>query len=124
MAGRGPAPKPAHLRQRRNRKPGAAVLIVANPIPEGHIPPLEHARGATLHTATLEWWEDVWTSPVASEYLWSDVHGLTMLAHMIDQYWTSRDVKIAREIRMQCKAFGLTPLDRARLGAPMPATSR
>ena len=28
MGGRGPAPKPEHLRKRRNRKAGACVLIV------------------------------------------------------------------------------------------------
>ncbi len=71
------------------------------------------------HSLTVAWWGDVWASPMASEYLAADRHGLFRLAMLVDDYWLAssptgrRD--LAGEIRLQGQAFGLTPLDRRRL---------
>lgn len=67
------------------------------------------------HALTLTWWRDVWKSPMAAEFLDQDVHGLFVLAELVDQFWYSPDSKLAAEIRQQRMCFGLTPIDRRRL---------
>ncbi|HEV8065630.1 MAG TPA: hypothetical protein VGP46_12385 [Acidimicrobiales bacterium] len=73
------------------------------------------------HPATVAWWEAIWTSPMAPEYDASDIHGLYLLADLIDCYWMADMVKgmtkkeLAAEIRLQRQCFGLTPIDRRRL---------
>jgi hypothetical protein len=71
------------------------------------------------HELTGPWWEDVWSSPMAAEYLAADRHGLFRLAVLVDDYWLagspSARRELAGEIRLQGQAFGLTPLDRRRL---------
>lgn len=52
---------------------------------------------------------------MAHEFLDADVHGLFMLADLIDQYWRDPSKDLAGEIRLQRQSFGLTPLDRRRL---------
>lgn len=116
MAGRGPAPKPAHMRQRRNRKAGAAVLTAPeNP----RVPELTSPDGREWHPMTLRWWERVWESPMANEYLPSDVDGLERLAVLVDDFYlatsASNRKELLQEIRLQEARFGLSPVDRSRL---------
>lgn len=117
-----PTPKPAHLRQRRNRTPGAATLptpesAAKNKVPE--LPPREK-QTENWHTKVVEWWHAVWTSPMATEYLESDVRGgLYELAELKQVFWTAENGKArliaAAEIRLQEVRFGLSPIDRRRL---------
>lgn len=109
----GPAPKPAGTRARRNKATTNATLkadaaIVAPELPE-----------RDWHPMTLEWWRDLWASPMAPEYDDSDRHGLFKLALLQDDFWTAetaRDRKEASaEIRLQEQRFGLSPIDRRRL---------
>ena len=65
---------------------------------------------------TRAWWKDTWRSPMAAEFLRADVHGLYILAELVDAFWTDpEDLKLAAEIRQHRMAFGLTPIDRRRL---------
>lgn len=68
---------------------------------------------------TLAWWADVWASPMAPEFEASDVHGLFMLALLVDDFWSadapSARMSLAAEIRHQSQRFGLSPIDRRRL---------
>lgn len=112
MAGRGPAPKPSHLRQRRNKKPGAAQLKA----PESpKVPRLQNPDGRKWHRMTRAWWRNVWTSPMASEFLPSDVDGLNRLAILVDEFNHRPNYKLMSEIRLQEARFGLSPVDRSRL---------
>jgi len=53
---------------------------------------------------------------MAAEFLRADVHGLYILAELVDAFWTDpEDLKLAAEIRQHRMAFGLTPIDRRRL---------
>jgi hypothetical protein len=65
---------------------------------------------------TLAWWKDVWHSPMAEEFVDTDKHALFRLALLIDQYWVLQNKELAAEIRLEQQAFGLTPIDRRRLG--------
>ena len=114
----GPAPKPAHLRQRRNKKSGAATL----PPPEDRknkAPALQNPDKRKFHKLTRQWWSRVWESPMAGEYLPTDIDGLARLAILIDNYYQNPADKKAKEvlgeIRLQEARFGLSPVDRSRL---------
>jgi hypothetical protein len=111
---RGSPPKPAGTRRRRNRASTAREL---SPAPTASGPELPAERD--WHTLTARWWADVWSSPMAGEYLDADVHGLFRLAVLVDDYWRAETPTarkdLAGEIRLQGQAFGLTPLDRRRL---------
>ena len=56
---------------------------------------------------------------MAPEFLEADVHGLFLLAELEDDFHKAerpRDrVELAKEIRLQRQAYGLTPIDRRRL---------
>ncbi len=118
---RGPNPKPDHLRQRRNKTPGAAQLGTVEAALENEVPPMpQRADGESWHPMVCDWWESVWKSPMASEYLDADMKGgLYLLADLYQARWMTTDtselVKLAAEIRLQAVGFGLTPIDRSRL---------
>ena len=123
MAGRGPAPKPAHLRQRRNKKAGAATLPAPAEQSEQaekiKVPTLQNPDKRKFHRLTRAWWKRVWSSPMASEFLPTDIDGLARLAILVDEYYKHPEGKKAKEllgeIRLQEARFGLSPVDRSRL---------
>jgi hypothetical protein len=112
VAGRGPAPKPAHLRQRTNRKAGATVIEAAV---GGAIPELMHPGGEAWHPGTIAAWREFFESPMASQWLPTDITGLVMLAVCYDRFYKTGDIEFLKEIRLQRPHYGLTPLDRSRL---------
>lgn len=52
---------------------------------------------------------------MAPEFHESDVHGLLILAVLVDEFWLDPTKELASEIRLQRQCFGLTPMDRRRL---------
>lgn len=110
MAGMGAVPKPADRRRRRNKTSTARTLSVVHDV---EAPPLP--KGRKWHRQTLAWWRDVWASPMAPEYDSSDLHGLYLLAVLVDGFWQSPSKELAAEIRLQRQCFGLSPIDRRRL---------
>ncbi|MFI6813757.1 hypothetical protein ACIBG7_15155 [Nonomuraea sp. NPDC050328] len=104
-----PAPKPAHMRQRRNKASTSAKLQADPKLRAPELPERE------WHPMTLAWWADVWASPMAPEFDASDRHGLFVLAVLIDEFWTKPSKDLAGEIRLQRQSFGLSPIDRRRL---------
>lgn len=122
MAGRGQAPKPAHLRQRTNRKPGAGVIEAPKRPRLPEIPNPGHRDPETKTLIPIEWhpltlrsWKNAWKSPMASRWLESDIDGLGRVALLWETYYRGGDAKILAEIRLQEQRFGLSPLDRSRL---------
>lgn len=116
MAGRGPAPKKKTTRQRRNKTSTNSTLIESSPLGNGRPPALgRRPDRRPWRDQVKSFWSDVWHSPMAPEYTQSDVHGLLMLADLIQQYWDDPCPQIASEIRLQRQCYGLTPIDRRRL---------
>jgi len=109
---KGPPPKPAHLRQRKNRTSTAAVLRAEG---EGRKRAPSLPKDREWHSMTLAWWRDVWHSPMAAQFVKADAHGLYRLAVLVDRFWLEPTTTLAGEIRQQQAAYGLTPLDRRRL---------
>lgn len=64
---------------------------------------------------TLDWWDEIWASPMAGEWCEADVHGLYRVAVMVDQFWVNPTASRHAEIRQAQQAYGLTPYDRRRL---------
>ena len=112
---RGRRPKPTALRQRRNRVPGAARLVVDPGLEVRFDLPAARADGAAWHRLTRVWWASVGQSPMAGEMLPVDVHGLVMLAELVDRFHRTPSGALAAEIRLQRACFGLSPMDRTRL---------
>jgi hypothetical protein len=108
-----PIPKPAATRQRRNRTTTQAVLE-APPAQRVDLPP----RDPTYHSMTLRWWATIWDSPMAAEWVDADTPGLIALAKLVDAFWVAAPgdaPKIAAEIRLQQREYGLSPLSRRSL---------
>jgi hypothetical protein len=116
----GPQPKPSGLRQRRNRESTRSLLPTEAQAAGSEVPKLP-ALGAKekWHPMVTQWWDAVWTSPMASEYLAADKEALYMLARLHQDFWNADSQKdrqqCAAEIRMQGVRFGLSPIDRRRL---------
>ena len=110
----GPQPKHPSTRARRNKTTTNAVLTAEHDVQR---PPLP--KGVEWHPMTLAWWRDIWSSPMAPEFLKSDIHGLFQLALLTNDYWTaataSQRIAIAAEMRQQGQRYGLSPIDRRRL---------
>lgn len=114
----GPIPKAPGLRQRRNRVSTAATLPAESSLRVAPALPRrvdEDGGRRRWNRLTLAWWKDIWRSPMASEFLQADVHGLYLLAELMDSFWESPSLATAAEIRQHRMAFGLTPIDRRRL---------
>jgi hypothetical protein len=114
-------PKHPSVRSRVNKSSTRATLTERDP-ETVEIPDLPLRLDGTRDEIvwddhTVDWWVAIWSSPMSSEYHSSDIHGLYVLAQLIDNFWTDPDhqTSIAAEIRLARKDFGLTPLDRRRL---------
>lgn len=96
---------------RRNKSTTRASLATSHDLAAPDLP----FSPEGWHPQTLQWWADVWASPMAPEYADSDRHGLFLLAVLVDSFWRSPSKELAAEIRLQRQCFGLTPIDRRRL---------
>lgn len=110
----GPPPKPAHLRQRTNRKAGARTLEAHSELP-AHVPALPNPDQRDWHPMTLVVWREWWESEMAAEWLQTDIAGLGLVAMLYDEFYKKPSVETLKEIRLQRQCFGLTPIDRSRL---------
>lgn len=103
--------RPAHaVLNKRGPKAGLVAALVADDSPAPKLP-----GSHEWHPLTVEWWDDLWASPMAGEYHTSDRHALFILAALVDAFWAMPSKDLAAEIRLQRQAFGLTPYDRRRL---------
>ncbi len=109
---RGRHPKPADIRQNRTKKAGRAT-IEAPESPD--VPVIPNPNGRVWHPLTVTAWEHAWASPMASQWLETDVDALGRLALLWDEFYTEPGTKTMAEIRLQESRFGLSPLDRSRL---------
>lgn len=110
----GPPPKPAHLRQRVNKKSTHAQLPAQGEV-KGEVPAIPNPDGRVWHPLTVAAWASAWLSPMASQFLDADVAAMGRLAVLWDAFNQVPTSQLAAEIRLQEQRFGLTPLDRSRL---------
>lgn len=108
-------------RRRRNKAASAATLGQAKAAGKPRLPQYVPGAGAKVrwHPLALAWWDSVWRSPMAREFLHADARGLIRLAVLEHSFWitpiAADRARLAGEIRLQQQAYGLTPYDRRRL---------
>lgn len=112
---RGPAPKDPRTRQRTNKMATRAALVVAEELDTSRVPDMGVPEGEDWHPMTTAWWTDVWTSPMASQFLDADRHTLYRLLLIVQEFWMRPNMELSKEIDKAQQPFGLTPLDRRRL---------
>jgi len=108
----GPPPKPAHMRQRTNKKAGIA-LICAPDAPR--VPKIPNPDGRKWQRLTVQCWRRAWASPMSTQWLDTDIDALGRLALLWDEFYRNPTSVAMAEIRLQEQRFGLSPLDRTRL---------
>lgn len=110
----GPAPKDPSTRARRN-KTSTASVIASNP--ELVAPALP--AGFDWHPMTERWWNDIWASPMAPEYVDADHHGMFRVAMLVNDFWTADSAKSRAEVQIRLEKadadFGTNPMARRRL---------
>lgn len=108
--------KDPSVRARRNKTSTRATLAPRDE--NAQIPEL-HERPGGWTDLTREWWESVWSSPMAAQWDDSDVHNVLIAAAVYDDMWTAETAKerkdAAAEYRLQRVDLGLSPYSRRRL---------
>lgn len=116
MAGRGPAPKPAGKRARRNADPVATRVLDLKPAKLPTEPPTDLLPdGDEWHPATLRWWGRWVASPLFVSLPDTDLSELEAIAVLHHEFMRKRTFTLASELRLRMAKFGATPEDRARL---------
>lgn len=110
----GPNPKDPAKRARTNKAASRAVLT-ADERDATAVPDMGTLDSEDWHPLTVAWWQDVWTSPMAKQFLSADKHSLYRLLLMVQEFWRRPNVELSKDIDKAQQAFGLTPLDRRRL---------
>lgn len=113
MAGRGPAPKPASRRARRNADPTPQTILRFEQAEQPPLPPMP--GGFEWCDATKNWWI-LWGSAPQSEHFSStdwDFMCDTALIHQ--DIWGFGNLDRMAELRLRVAKFGATMEDRARL---------
>lgn len=115
MAGRGPAPKAQHQRERdtRRRQDGAVHLEDDGAL-RGPDFPLDVVPSP--HPATVEWWDTWRRSPMASLFLPTDWQVLKRAARLQDDVMSAPRASAAAvsELRLIEERLGATYVDRQR----------
>lgn len=109
MAGRGPAPKDAATRRRRNVTPPPTIIESDDQLRGPELP-----GGYGWPEATKRWWNTWRTSPQAQTLTATDWDFLLDTARLHAEFWCG-DNKVASELRLRVAKFGATPEDRMRL---------
>lgn len=109
MAGRGPAPKDAATRRRRNVAPPPTIVESDNEIRGPELP-----IAVDWPEATEDWWQTWRTSPQAQTMTATDWSFLLDTAVLHAKFWNG-DTSVASELRLRVAKFGATPEDRMRL---------
>lgn len=118
MAGRGPAPKPAAQRVRRNKPAPTKKVAVDSALRGPELPGGFINKDGELepwHEVTLRWWNNWRRSAQATMFTPTDWDYLLDTALMHHKMWANGRWDFASEVRLRVAKFGATPEDRQRL---------
>lgn len=117
MAGRGPAPQAARVRQDDNARRQSEITELEDdgqlhgpPLPEGCLPDAE-----PWHPRTVKLWDALRRSPLLAEEPdlgWEFLLDTALMHHTM---WTKQRWEFASEVRLRLAKYGATPEDRMRL---------
>lgn len=123
MAGRGPAPKEASKRVRRNKDVVPLRVVEVEPAVKPVLPEfsLQVESDGELTSqkfewpeATRQWWDALDLHPLAHEFIETDWSYLLDTARLHAAFWQG-DLKLGPELRLREAKYGFTPEDRLRL---------
>lgn len=120
MAGRGPAPKPADKRRRRNSPSSTSLtpdgVLRGMPLPRsGYSTRIDGAKVSfSWPEQTKAWWLNWRRSAMAQTFTAADWDFLLETAVLHACFWDG-DRSVASELRLRVAKFGATPEDRLRL---------
>ncbi len=110
---------PAHLkdpavRVRRHKATTRTTLAPDHDVIAPELPDI-----IDWHPLTRQWWDDLWLSPMAPEYMRMDFHGMFRVAMLMNDFWTAETAKQRADIQVRLEKadaeFGTNPLARKRL---------
>lgn len=110
MAGRGPAPKDASRRARRN-----ADAIPQTILRQETCEPPELPEQYAALPPVVQWWNTWVQSPQAEVFGRTDWQFLVECLPLVKAYLVDGELKYAGELRLRMAKLGQTPEDRARL---------
>lgn len=111
MAGRGPAPKAQHHRERDTRRRITAQETAVTDHGQRLGPDLPGGYDESV----VAWYETWRTSPQAEAFEATDWQRLQMLAPLVQSYYRSPTAAAFSELRLNEERFGATLVDRQRL---------
>lgn len=114
MAGRGPAPKMQHQRERDTRRRQAdSVTLTHDGVLRG---PDFPAWIIAPHPAAVQWWDNIRSAPQAQLFEDTDWDMLAGAARGWDEYWKGAKVSatLLSELRLIGERYGATFVDRQR----------
>lgn len=90
------------------------------PSPQGPAEETEDGFEPEWSPVVVAWWEDIWTSPMSSEFVDSDIHGLYVACVYLHEslnpfYKLSERLKSSQAWENAIKNYGLTPTARESL---------
>lgn len=112
MAGRGPAPKAAARRVRRNSDSAPQTILRFEQAEPPHLP--QWPGEGDWPDRTRDWWQMWRDSPQAEHFSSTDWDFLLDTALIHARLWGG-EVSAAPELRLRVAKFGATPEDRSRL---------
>lgn len=115
MGGRGPAPKPAATRVRRNKEEPPTKVTADGRLRGPALPKNVLADGESWHPMTVQWWSNWRRSAQAVTFTATDWDTLLDTALMHTMMWSKGRWDFASEVRLRSAKFGATPEDRLRL---------
>lgn len=110
-------PRPVTHRKKKDQKVMEREGFEGN----GFVPPdLEELPDPEWSPAVVKWWNDIWSSPMASEFVKADFHGLYLGCYYLHEslnpfYKLSDRISSAKAFEATLKNFGLTPSARESL---------
>lgn len=119
MAGRGPAPKPASERARRNADPAPEMFVEADDEMRG--PDLPDDLIEDRLTGPIEWpgmtrrWWTNWRKSAQAQTFTDTDWDFLLETALIHRRFIKGEMSVAGELRLRVAKFGATPEDRARL---------
>lgn len=116
MAGRGPAPKPEHMRSKKSSQPVALKTIEVEAARQPALPDdlIIDGEFRDWPEPTLRWWKTWGESPLTDSFTATDWDFMLDTALIHARFWLG-DARQAAELRQRMAKVGATPEDRARL---------
>jgi hypothetical protein len=116
------------VRGGQNRKPQTArgrrdtASLPAGPRVQAPTLP-KRDDGAAWHPLVLEWWSDLWASPIAADYATAHKHAAYLAAYTLDLFYRKPTERLGQRVAVALEGLRMGPVDLRKMRvAPEPTT--